>query len=39
MDRLADIHHIRAHLDRQGNFADQVTCMRAHNAATQDLVR
>ena len=37
VDGLADIHRVRAHLDRQRNLANHVARMRANHAAAQDL--
>ena len=37
MNRLADVHRVRTHLNRQGNLADHVARMRADHAAAQDL--
>ena len=37
VDGLADIHRVRAHLDRQRDLADHVARMGAHHAAAQDL--
>ena len=37
MNRLADVHRVRTHLNRQGNFANHVTRVRANHAAAQDL--
>ena len=37
VNRFADIHRIRTHLNRQHNLANHVTRMRAEHAAAQDL--
>ena len=37
MDRLANVHGICAHLNRQGDLTDHVARMRADHAAAQDL--
>ena len=37
MNRLANVHRVRAHLDGQGDFADHVARVRADHAAAQDL--
>jgi hypothetical protein len=34
---FADVHRIRAHFNRQGDFANHVTGVRSHHAAAQDL--
>ena len=36
VDRLADVHRICAHLNRQCNFADHVAGMRADHAAAKN---
>ena len=37
MDGLADVNRFGAHLNGQGNLADHVPGVGAHDAATQDL--
>ena len=37
VNRLANIHRIRAHLNRQRDLTDHVARVRAHHAAAQDL--
>jgi len=37
VNRLADVHRIRAHLNRQRNLADHVARVRADHAAAQNL--
>ena len=37
VNRLTNIHRISAHLYRQCNLANHVACMRADDAATQNL--
>ncbi len=37
VNRLADIHCVRAHLNRQRNLADHVAGMRADDATAEDL--
>ena len=37
VDRLADVHRIRTHLDRQRHLADHVARVRADHTAAQDL--
>ena len=37
VNRLADVHRIRPHFNRQRNFANHVACMRADHADAQDL--
>jgi chromosome condensin MukBEF ATPase and DNA-binding subunit MukB len=39
MDRLADIGCVRAHLDRQTDFADQVAGIQTDDAAADDAMR
>src|SRR3954447_12682082 len=36
MNGLADVRRLAAHLDRKADFADQVACMRADDAAADD---
>ena len=36
VNRLADIHRVRTHLNGQGNLANHVACMRADHATAQD---
>src|SRR5438128_751759 len=36
---LADVGRLAAHLDRKADFADEVPCMRADDAAADDAVR
>ena len=37
MNRLPDVHRVRAHLDRQRDLADHVARVRADDAAAEDL--
>ena len=37
VNRLADVHRVRAHLDGQRNLANHVTGMRADHAAAKSL--
>jgi len=37
VNRLANIHRIRTHLNRQRNLTNHVACMRADHVAAQDL--
>ncbi len=37
VNRFADVHRVRAHLDGQGDFAQHVARVRADDAAAQDL--
>jgi len=37
VDGFADVHRVGAHLDRQGDLANHVACVRADHATAQDL--
>ena len=37
VNRLANIHSVSTHLNRQSHFANHVACVGADHAATQDL--
>jgi len=39
MDRAADVHRIRPHLDRQCDLADEIAGVRADDAAADDALR
>ena len=39
VDGLADVDRVAAHFNGQRNFADQIPCMRADDAAADDAMR